>query len=114
MAIPEYFTGDTWPPLSGTVKDASDAAVNISGATSIRMIAKRSGGTEVIAGTATIVDDSTTPNRGKWTYEWASSDLSVAGSYVPEIEVTWPGGPPTRIETFRTDSETFTVKADND
>lgn len=93
----EYKTGDTWPPIKGTVTDADEAAVNIFTATSVRFIAKKVGGTEVVTGVATKLDDGTVPLRGRWQYTWASNDLSVAGDYEVEIEVTWSAG---QIETF--------------
>jgi hypothetical protein len=113
MANPVYYTGDTWPPLSGTVKDAGGNAVNISTATSIRMVAKS--GATIITGATANDDDGSNPNRGRWHYNWAAADLSVAGDYIPEIEVTWDAvSSPPKIETFRLDTEKFTVKADND
>lgn len=114
LATPVFYTGDTWEPLKATAVDANGNAVNISTATSVRMVAKRTGGAEVITGTTVNLDDGQPANRGRWSYTWASGDLAVAGDYVPELEVTWPGGPPTRIQTYRTDTEKFVVKADND
>lgn len=111
MPDPEWKTGDTYPPIRGTVTDDSAAAVDISGAASIRFIAKS--GANVIAGTATILDVGV-PTRGRWEYEWASDDLAAAGSYEAEIEVTWGVGD---IETFpsnEANNPTFPVTADND
>lgn len=108
MAVPVYYTGDTWPPLSGTAKDASGVAVDLSTSTSMRMVAKQVDGAAVIAGTAAFVS---TGSDGKWKYVWQSGDLATAASYCPELEVTWGTG---RIETFRDDAVTFLVKADND
>ena len=112
MAIPEYKTGDTAPDIAGTVTDAN-GPVNISTATSLRFIAK-SGSNPVIAGAATKVDDGTTPLRGKWKYTWGASDLSIAGTWEVEIEVTWTSG---KIETFpnsKTRNPTFIVTEDLD
>jgi hypothetical protein len=112
MATPVYYTGDTWPPMTGTVKDSTGAAVDISSADSLRMVAKISGAATVIEGAAANLTDGT---DGKWEYTWAADDLSVAGDYVPEIEVTWDNAStPPKIETFRDDSQKFTVRADND
>lgn len=93
----EYKTGDTWPPIKGTVTDANDAAVNIFTATSIRFIAKKVGAADTVTGAAVKLDDGTLGLRGRWQYTWAPSDLSVAGSWEVEIEVTWTAG---QIETF--------------
>lgn len=112
MATPVYYTGDTWPPMTGTVKDSAGVAVDISTADSLRMIAKRSGGVELIDGVAT---NNTDGVDGKWKFTWAADDLTVAGDYVPEIEVTWDNlSTPPKIETFRDDTQKFTVLADND
>lgn len=106
MATPVYYTGDTWPPLSGT------AVADLSTADSIRMIAKLNAGATVIAGTASFITDG---SDGAWEYPWGASDLTVAGTYTPEIEVTWDAlSSPPKIETFRDDAVTFLVKADND
>jgi hypothetical protein len=114
MAQPVFYTGDTWPPLQGIAKDASGAAVPLAGASSYRMIAKGTTAA-VIAGTAVLRDPSRggdgVGTDGKWEYIWGAGDLAAADTYVPEIEVTWSTG---KIETFRTDTETFLVKADND
>ena len=114
MPTPEYYTGDTWPPLVMTAKDAAGVAVDISAADSLRMIAKLSGGgpTDVIEGVATNLTDGI---NGKAEYTWAADDLTAAASYVPELEVTWDAlSTPPQIETFRDDAVTFLVKADND
>ena len=114
MAIPEYKTGDTSPDITGTVTDAL-GAVNIFTALSIRFIAtnKTTPGTP-IAGAAVKVDDGTAPLRGKWKYVWGASDLTVAGTYETEIEVTWTTG---KIETFpnnKSRNPTFVVTDDLD
>lgn len=110
----EYKTGDTFPLLRGTVKDSAGSAVNIFSATSIRMVAKRVGGAELVTGTTTKLDDNTVPLRGRWEYDFAPADLAVAGSYEVEVEVTWSAG---NIETFPDNSSrnpTFTVTEDLD
>lgn len=114
MATPIFYTGDNWPPLQGTVKDAAGVVVNISTMVSLRMVAKMASTT--IEGAAVLRDVSRggdgTGADGKWEYVWGVGDLDVAGvGFLPEIEVTWPSS---KIETFRTDTETFTIKADND
>ena len=112
MATPIFYTGDTWPPLTGTAKDADGAAVDLSSADSIRMIALGKSSADTIAGTAAFDSDG---SDGKWKYTWAADDLSTADTYTPELEVTWADDTtPAKIETFRDDSQTFIVKADND
>lgn len=114
MAVPEFRTGDTWPPLTGTVTDGAGNPVAINTASSVRMVALLQPGATVITGTTVIVDDGTAPNKGKWSYTWGASDLSAAGTYEVEIEVTWSAG---KIQTFPSDkgrAATFKVTADND
>lgn len=121
MATPVYYTGDTWPPITGVAKDANGTAVDISSADSFRMVAKS--GANVIAGTAAFCD----PSRpravaatgdgtdGVWEYTWAADDLSASGTYIPELEVTWDdSSTPPKIETFRDESQSFIVRDDND
>jgi hypothetical protein len=119
MATPEYYTGDTWPPLTGTAKNAAGNPQDISSADSLRAISKRVGGTEVIAGTAVFKEvvhgGAGNGTDGEWQYVWDADDLTLAGEYIPELEVTWDElSSPPKVETFRLDSEKFIVHADND
>lgn len=119
MATPEWYTGDTWPPISFTVKDALGAAVDVSTSDSLRFIAKVDGGADVIAGAAAFcaVEFGGTADGtdGKVQYEWAAGDTDIPGDWIPECEVTWDElSTPPKIETFRLDSEKFVIKADND
>lgn len=116
MAEPVYYTGDTWPPL-GMNATANGTAVDLSVADSLRMIAKQTGGADIIAGTASYTavarGGNGTGTDGKAEYFWAADDLTLAAGYTPELEVTWDAlSSPPKIETFRND--TFTVLADND
>jgi hypothetical protein len=111
MAVPEYKTGDTWPPITGTVSDAN-GVVDISSAASLRFIAKS--GAFVIAGAAENLDDGQPANAGKWKYTWGANDLANAGEYECEIEITWSAGV---IETFPSkdsNNPTFAVTDDLD
>lgn len=110
MAV-EYKTGDTTPDLTGTVTDAN-GPVNIFTATSLRFISKN--GINTVTGAAVKIDDGTVPLRGKWKYVWAPTDLSIAGDWEVEIEVTWSAG---KIETFpnsKTRNPHYTVTDDLD
>jgi hypothetical protein len=112
MAVPEYRTGDNYPPITGTVTDGAGAAVNISTAVSVRFVAVS--GATVITGSTTNLDVGDVPTRGTWRYSWGASDLSVAATYEFEIEVTWPSS---KIQTFPSSklrAPTFLVTADND
>jgi hypothetical protein len=115
--VPAYATGDTWPPLSGTVRDDEGITVPIAGASSLRFIAKS--GSTVIAGAAVNLDDGVTPElAGTWEYRWGAADTSVAGDYIGELEVKWDAvSTPQKIETFppRTvDKPHFTIDPDLD
>jgi hypothetical protein len=114
---PEYKTGDTFPPISGVARDESGNPVDIHLAESARFVAKGKGPTPAtISGAVTIVDDGTVPLRGKYTYNWAPTDLSVADTYEAELEVTWTTVP-LKIQTFpsnKANNPTFIVTADLD
>lgn len=114
-----FYTGDTWPPLTGTIRNASGIAQSLASAASFRTVSKMSGATPVIQGAATYCPTAFggtgNGSDGKWAYFWAADDLALAGSYVPEVEVTWDAAStPARIETFRDSTEFFVVLADND
>lgn len=93
----EYKTGDTFPDLSGTIQDSLGNAVNVSAAISMRLLATRQGGAETFTGVAVKDDIGDVPTRGRWHYVLQPTNLSVAGTYEIEIEVTWSTG---KIETF--------------
>jgi hypothetical protein len=113
--VPKYKTGDTWPPLTGTVSD-DNGPVNIFVAQSVRIIMKT--GTTSVTGPVTVVDDGTLPLRGKWSYKPALNDFSVVGDPQVEIEVTWNAtSTPPEIETYPNDAAlnpTIHVTADLD
>jgi hypothetical protein len=117
MAVPEYRQGDTWPPITGTVLDGNGSPVDIHTALSIRFVSLPAGaspGTGSITGTTVNLDDGTLPNRGRWSYTWATHDLDVIGTYEVMIEVTWSAG---KIESFPSSklrAGTYLVTADND
>lgn len=85
-----FTVGDTAPALRGAAMDASTPA-NLVGAT-LDLHIRRADQT-VITATATVVDGS----AGTWTYSWAPTDLTVAGPWVVELQVTYSTG---RIQTF--------------
>lgn len=90
-------TGDSDPELQATLKDADDAAVDVTGATitfSMRRIGKR--GTPLVnRESVTIV----TAASGIVKYSWPTdgTDTPAQGDYDAEFRVTHSGG---RIETF--------------
>lgn len=108
----EFKTGDTSPDITGTVTDAN-GPVNISTATALKFIAVS--GAKVITGAAVNLDIGDVPTRGKWRYVFTATDLNTVGDFEAEIEVTFPGGPPTKITTFpnaKSRNPRFTVTAD--
>ena len=117
MATPTYYTGDTWPPLTGTCMTVAGTAASLATMDSLRMIAKGNSTGTVIAGSAAFCAAEHGGNGagtdGKFQYLWDADDLTVADTYTPELEVTWDAlSSPPKIETFRLD--TFVVLADND
>lgn len=115
MAVPEYRVGDTWPAITGTVLDGSGNPVNIFTAVSIKFVGWLQPAGATIIGTSGVVtnlDDSTTPNRGKWQYLWAVADLNVAGTYEVEIEVTWTTGKTESFPSSKARAGTFIVTGD--
>ena len=88
--------GDTRPALTGRATTTDTAGVttgtNLTGATALALHIRRSDGS-VITATATPVD----PSAGTWTYTWAPTDLTVAGRWEVELQVTFSDS---GIETF--------------
>lgn len=80
--------GDTGPALTGTLN------ANLTGATVVVHI-KRPDRTVVIK-TATVTDALT----GAWSIAWSAGDLSQAGAYTVEVQVTFSNF---TIQTFGTD-----------
>lgn len=93
---------DTWPVLRFRCKQTNPAtglveAIDLTTATAINVFLKQ--GATLITGLA-VKDPDQVTNKGWADYTWASADTSLAGTYQFESQVTWPGGPPTRITTF--------------
>lgn len=76
---------DRKPDLVLTITD-NGVPVDLTGATSIRLIAVRDFTTTVID--AAVSGDAS----GVITYLWAAADTETVGSLVVEVEITWPGG----------------------
>lgn len=84
---------DTAPILQADLKDASNTAIDVTGATIAFKMRPVSSTTATIDRAATIVD----AEAGSVKYEWVTGDTATAGSYFAEFQVTFAGG---RIETF--------------
>jgi hypothetical protein len=93
-------TGDTYPPLVGNVQNAG-IPVDLTGAEQVLVYIRRPDGSVLVKIPAlggTI---------GAWSANWYLDDLSIAGTYNVEVEVTWAQG---AIQTFPGDSyANFTV-----
>lgn len=92
--IPQH---DTFPYPQAPLTDLS-GAINLTGAVSVKFIAKLSDGTKTITGAAGFVDRS----AGIVNYVWATGDTDFPGTYKVEWEITWAiavGQTPAKIET---------------
>lgn len=91
----QFIVGDTSPALTGTAstKAASGVATpaNLTGATVVLHIHKPR--RTLLTKSATIVD----ATAGKWTSQWLAGELSVAGQWVVEAQVTFSNG---SVQTF--------------
>lgn len=107
---------DTAPPLGpGTLRDAAGNAVNITGATSVKLTVTPVGGTTPKFSAEVQVLDAAT---GRWQYKWAATDTDTAGSYTFQIQVTYAAVSPETVgrkQTFPTKgSMTLDIDADLD
>ena len=86
--------GDLSPDLQVTLKDAADAAVDVTEATSVKFYLRKKHGAVVVNGAdATVV----TPASGVVKYVWQAGDSDTPGQYEGEFRVVFSGGAP---ETF--------------
>jgi len=100
--------GDLEPPITATIKDATGAVVNLTGATSPVLILKPiAGGSAQRLSTGTTLLDAT---NGRIRHAWQSGETTTAGSYFAEWEVSWPTSRP---QTFPTEG-TFMVVVEQD
>ncbi len=85
--------GDLLPPLTANLTNTSTAGVttpvDLTTATSIRVIGRRAGAT------TNLFDRTVTgTSGGVVTMQWQTADTAVAGRIKVEVEVTWPGSKP--------------------
>jgi Rib/alpha/Esp surface antigen-like repeat protein len=79
---------DTRPPLEfNLTQDGSP--VDLSGCTVKFYMKDATSGSVKISGSTCVITDAT---KGKCKYLWTSSDTNTAGTYVGEVEVTFPDG----------------------
>lgn len=95
---------DLAPPLRATITDAG-VPVDLTPATGIKVIGSQNG--------AVLFSRSATgTSQGVVVMQWQAGDTATPGLINVEIEVTWPGSPPTP-QTFPP-SGTLTVIVDRD
>ena len=96
---------DTWPALSATLSDQS-GLINLTTATTVKLILKTASGSATITGTCAI-DDAV---NGEVSYAWVSPDTDTVNSYNGEFEITWSNG---KVTTVPNDTYfTVEIKAD--
>ncbi len=85
--------GDLLPALTATLTDTPTGGVttpvNLTTATSIRVIGRRAGAVTNLFDRA-----ATGTSGGVVTMQWQAADTAVAGRIWVELEVTWPGAKP--------------------
>lgn len=96
---------DTYPPLTATLTDLN-GPINLTTATSVKLILRDDADAVTVSGTCTIVSAA----AGTVSYTWITGNTDQVGSYKGEFEITWATG---KIETVPNDSYfTFAVVAD--
>jgi hypothetical protein len=89
--------GDTAPQFRACCLDDA-TPVNLSAATGVRFLMRKSGSSTGIAATM-IVENQTTATG--WVHRaWGTTDLATAGDYRAEVEVTWSDS---TVQTFPAD-----------
>lgn len=81
-----YYTGDNSPDLTGSVN------ANLAGVSGVELHIRKPDGV-VLTKAATVTDAAT----GAWSITWGGSDLSVAGIWTVEAQVTFSGA---KVQTF--------------
>lgn len=78
---------DTWPPLNATLSDAN-GPINLTAATTVKLIIKPTGGGSAITGTCAVIS----APAGTVRYTWATGNTDISGTYSGEFEITWSDG----------------------
>jgi hypothetical protein len=85
--------GDTSPFLVASLKDASETAVDLTGATVVFNMADLDDNLVVTNGSCTILNE----DQGRIKYEWQTADTVNDGVFRGEFQVTYVNGD---VETF--------------
>jgi hypothetical protein len=98
---------DTWPNWVGQLRDSTGSAVDLTNATSAKLMRRPNPAGSVQTLTLSIVVPAT---LGQVMRDWQTGDNDTANVYDCEVEVTWNDG---SIETFpNTGTYQMTVEAD--
>ena len=90
--------GDILPKLRATLKDGTGAVIDLTLATSVRLIVKNYAGQEVVNANTTIVSP---PTSGIVEYAWITANTATAGSFRGEFEINFSTG---QVQTVPNDS----------
>lgn len=91
MTMPVFFTGDTGPDLTATIREEADPTriADLTEATVNCQIRRADDRRYTVNQPAAVVGAGT---DGKVSYSWAPNDLSVPGIYQVQWEITFLGG----------------------
>lgn len=90
--------GDTSPALVATLLDENNAALDLTGVTSVTFSMKTPDGDPKVDEASATVEDA---GNGVVKYQWISTDTDEDGRYDGEFAVTWADGTITRFPNFR-------------
>ena len=107
MATFQIKVGDTEPSIQATLKGASGAAINLTGA-SVKLLLQH----RITGAWLSFVCTLVTPTEGIVRYDWLTTDVTQSGRWDAEFEVTFAGG---AIQTVPNgDGEYFTFVVTED
>lgn len=97
MADVDIKRGDTWPPVDAVLSD-QDGPINLTTATSVKLLFKTTTGSTTYSRVCTITDAA----AGKVRYAWTNLDASTGptsavNSFNIEWEITWSDGGVTTV-----------------
>lgn len=80
---------DTAPPINATLRKSTGAALDLTTATSVEILMRRSNDLEFAIHKACTITDTV---NGKVTYQPVTPELSIPGDYLLQYEVHWNDG----------------------
>lgn len=102
ITIGPYVSGEKPAPLEYTFKDATGAAINLTGYSAKFNYRPADGSLAAAQGNATV---SATPTDGKVTYTWTGAEFSQPGAWWAEV---WVGNTTNKLCSLRLE---YTVRA---